>query len=84
MKYDPLREHLSGLHGSSRVRMTFAEIAAIIGEALPPAAFKYREWWANQTDTTRRSWAAAWLDAGFKVEDVHQDPESGWVEFVRQ
>lgn len=80
-KYQPLREYLAERQHMSRVRMTFAEVAAVIGEALPPSAFKYREWWS---DTTNRSQAAAWMDAGFKVDNVQLAGDSGSVEFLRR
>jgi hypothetical protein len=83
-KYDPLREYLTARQHLPRVRMTFAEVAAVLEEPLPDSAFKYREWWANQSNTANRQWAAAWLDAGFVVEDVHQEPGVGWVVFAQQ
>ena len=85
-KYKPLRDYLTARHTMSRVRMSFREVETILEESLPKSAFRYREWWANQSDTTNRQWAAAWLDAGFAVDTVHQDPAArdGWVEFVRR
>ena len=82
-KYEPLHDYLTARQHMQRVRLTFAEVAAVIGDSLPESAFKYREWWANQTNTTNRPQAAAWLAAGFEVDSVHQAPNSGWVEFVR-
>ena len=82
-KYDPLREYLAARQHLPQVRMTFAEVAAVLGEPLPESAFKYREWWANQSNTANRQWAAAWLDAGFVVEDVRQESGAGWVLFAR-
>ena len=83
-KYQPLREHLVARQHLPRVQMTFAEVAAILGEPLPDSAFKYREWWANQSNTANRPQAAAWLDAGFTVAEVHQEPTAGRVVFDRQ
>ena len=83
-KYQPLHEYLVARQHMPRVRMTFADIAAVIGSALPRSAFKHREWWANQSNTTRRSWAAAWLDAGFVVDGLDQAASDGWVEFARR
>jgi hypothetical protein len=82
-KYEPLREYLAARQHLPRVRMTFAEVAKAIGEPLPASAFNHAAWWANQTDTTHRGHAAAWLQAGFKVDSFHQEPTSGWVVFVR-
>ena len=83
-KYQPLHEYLAARQHMPRVRMTFADVAAVIGDALPRSAFEYREWWANQSNTTRRPQAAAWLDAGFVVDGLHQAASDGWVEFARR
>jgi putative addiction module component (TIGR02574 family) len=63
--------------------MTFADVAKVLGEPLPHSAFTYREWWANQTDAANRPQARAWIEAGFSVDEVHQNGNAGWVEFVR-
>lgn len=83
-KYEPLREYLVARQHMPRVRMTFAEVAAVIRDSLPPSAFKHPAWWSNQSNTARRPHAAAWTDAGFKVSSFHQAPEGGWVVFERQ
>lgn len=82
-KYQPLHDYLTARPQVSRVRMTFAEVAEVLGSSLPKSAFTYREWWANQADTRGRPQAAAWQDAGFKVEDVSQEADGGWVVFAR-
>jgi hypothetical protein len=64
--------------------MSFAEIAALLGEPLPRSALEHRAWWSNQTDTSNRPQAAAWVEAGFKVSEVHQELSEGWVEFVKR
>jgi hypothetical protein len=81
-KYQPLREYLAARQNTPRVQVTFAEIEALIGTSLPDSAFKYREWWSNQSDTSNRSQAAAWLNAGFRVESVDQSRRGGFVVFV--
>jgi hypothetical protein len=40
--------------------MTFAEISRFVG-GLPPSAYRYREWWANDHGG-RHVQAHAWLD----------------------
>jgi hypothetical protein len=72
-KYQPLYEYLVARQSVARVRMTFSEVAEVIGAPLPPSAFNDREWWANQTNTANRPQAAAWLEAGFAVGSVHQE-----------
>jgi hypothetical protein len=82
-KYQPLYEYLFARRHMLRVQMMFAEISMVIGAGLPKSAFDHRAWWSNVSNATNRSHAAAWLDAGFLVDSVHQEVESGHVEFVR-
>lgn len=81
-KYQPLQAYLVERRHMPRVRMTFADVAEIIGDALPKSAFTHREWWSNQSDTTNRPQAAAWMGAGFKVDSLQQYADTGVVEFV--
>jgi hypothetical protein len=85
-KYEPLRKYLVELGQVSKKRMTFEEIEEILRAKLPKSALKYREWWANQLNTTSRPQAAAWLDAGFEVNEVHQSESTNdcWVQFRRK
>jgi hypothetical protein len=48
--------------------MTFAEISRLVG-GLPPSAYRYREWWANDHGS-RHVQAHAWLEFGRRVEAV--------------
>ena len=48
--------------------MTFAEVEAVIGEALPPSAFKHRAWWSNNPSNSVVTYA--WLAAGFETSRV--------------
>lgn len=83
-KYHPLRDHLEARRELRRVRLSFDEIARVLGEPLPESALKHRAWWSNQAERQNRPQAAAWMDSGFIVGALHQDPEGGWVEFLRQ
>jgi hypothetical protein len=69
-KYDPLYVHLKRQH-LRRIRMSFKQIEKVIGASLPPSAFEHRAWWANELGGTHVH-ARAWLDAGYRVEDVDQ------------
>jgi hypothetical protein len=80
-KYDALRVYLAARgRAGDTIRMSFAEVASVLGTALPRSALEHRAWWANQTDTDGRAQAAAWTDAGFRVAALDQSP-GGWVEF---
>ncbi|WP_433227933.1 DUF7662 domain-containing protein [Actinomadura formosensis] len=43
--------------------MSFAEVSAVIGAALPDSAAKYSQWWETDPQHTQ----AAWLDAGYQA-----------------
>lgn len=78
-KYDPLREHLTAVSDRDVVRMTFNELAGLVG-SLPASAWQHQAWWGNEVDG-RHVQAHAWLDAGWRVAIVDQRDE--WVEFTR-
>jgi len=80
LKYQPLEDYLADRQNKLVVRLSFPSLETIIAGSLPASAHQYREWWSNQSDTSNRPHAAAWLNAGFKVSRV--DQENGWVEFV--
>lgn len=66
-KYDPLRDYLASSSETSW-RASFAEIEAVLRFALPRSAYAYPAWWSN--DATGHSHSLAWLDAGWKTEQV--------------
>jgi hypothetical protein len=66
-KYALLREHLDRLP-PGRVQLTFSEIGRLVG-GLPPSAHRYPAWWGNEREGSHVQ-AAAWLDAGRRVEKV--------------
>lgn len=83
-KYDPLYEHLQNLPTDQpELALAFSELEKILGASLPNSAFEYREWWSNQADHRNRPQAAAWMAAGFRVEEVHQSRPGGRVRFRR-
>jgi hypothetical protein len=64
-KYEPLSRHLRT--APRPVSMTFAEISRLVG-GLPPSAYRYREWWANDHGG-RHVQAHAWLEFGRQVAE---------------
>lgn len=72
MKYDPLRHYLRQ-QARSRVPMTFQQVESVIGGPLPASARKHRPWWAN--DATGHAHANAWLEAGYRTEQVDMEGE---------
>ena len=83
-KYEPLELYLKNLPASQdELALSFEEVGNIIGQSLPPSAYKHREWWANQTNISNRPQAAAWMKTDFRVYDVRQEQTSGAVIFIR-
>ena len=66
-KYEPLTTYLQKLEQTS-VHMTFEEIEQVIGQKLPPSAFRHRAWWSN--NSTNNVMTNAWLAAGYSTVDV--------------
>ena len=69
-KYQPLLEHLCGSN-QHEVTLTFAQIEALMNEALPESARSKRAWWSKRTKGALQ--ASAWMEAGYRVEDVDLD-----------
>lgn len=68
MKYEPLKQYLSGLpKAKADVTLRFADIEKIIWARLPRSALEYQAWWGNQAYGVQ---APAWTDAGFVVDYV--------------
>lgn len=66
-KYTPLKDYLQA-QITSEVPLSFAEIEALIGAALPASAYKHRPWWANEA--AGHVHAQAWLEAGYEASQV--------------
>ncbi|HWI47214.1 MAG TPA: hypothetical protein VNU45_03185 [Rummeliibacillus sp.] len=67
-KYLPLYEYLSKQQ-ERQIVLTFEEIEEILQAKLPKSAYKYQAWWGNTRSGTYVQ-AAAWLEAGFRVDIV--------------
>ena len=52
-------------------RMTFGEVEKILGFSLPPSAYKYQAWWANNPIPSRHSYV--WISIGWKTEELDLD-----------
>jgi DNA-binding XRE family transcriptional regulator len=63
-KYYPLFEYLRQQPDTVPLELSFAEIEAILGQALPATALTIRAWWANSQTAQGR----AWRDAGWLVD----------------
>jgi hypothetical protein len=80
-KYTPLEHHLNALPISQQeITFSFETIEQILNNTLPPSAYKYQAWWANEKDG-RHVHAHAWMNVGWKIESL--DINAKWVKFVR-
>lgn len=66
-KYEPLTAYLRH-RGDKRIEMDFNEIETVIGDKLPPSAFRHRAWWSN--NPTNSTITDAWLSAGYESSEV--------------
>jgi hypothetical protein len=66
-KYGPLTVFLAARHGR-KVRMTFAEIEAVLGQKLPEKSKSVRAWWSN--NPSNNVMTKAWLAAGYRTAEV--------------
>jgi CBS domain-containing protein len=79
-RYARLALHLRARDADDDVlTFTFEQIAAIIGDRLPQAAYQHRSWWANDSHTHVQS--KQWLEVGWRVASV--DTEAQTVIFAR-
>ena len=77
-RYSKLRDFLVR-RNTSKIRLTFAEIEKTLGRELPNSAREHRAYWANDP---KHSQAKAWLDAGWRAEEL--DLVKQEVSFVRK
>ena len=66
MKYDPLNTFLRQ-NGENRIHLSFSQLESILSFTLGKSPRNHRAWWANGG----HDHAAAWLDAGYKVDEVN-------------
>lgn len=63
-KYSPLEQYLRDLRANQReVALSFEQIERILNDKLPPSAYRYPAWWANEKEGSHVH-ARSWLDAG--------------------
>jgi hypothetical protein len=80
-KYTPLEQYLTALHASQQdVTLAFEQVERILNDKLPPSAYQYQAWWANQKEGSHVE-AFAWVDAGWLVDAVNFAEK--WVRFIR-
>jgi len=76
-KYENLGRKLENV-ATKQVKLTFDEIEKILGFPLPPSAFKFRPWWAN--DKTHVQASDGWINNGWKVNTIDFNDKSVFFE----
>ena len=64
-KYDPLFRYLNA-NRNTQVTLSCSEIENILSAKLPYSAYKFKQWWDNNSHVQSKSWR----DAGYKVDTV--------------
>ena len=64
-KYDPLFRYLNQ-SPNLQVILNYVELEKILSRKLPYSAYKYKQWWDNNSHVQSK----AWRDAGYTVETV--------------
>jgi hypothetical protein len=59
-QYERLGRHL-GAFGQPLIEMSYADVAAVIGDQLPPSAYDHPAWWGSDPNHTQ----SVWLDVGY-------------------
>jgi len=77
-KYTPLYDFLSR-QTASQIIMTYAEVGAILGFELPNSAHTHTMWW----NPAGHPHCQAWIQAGFKVENVAESIRTKIITFNR-
>ncbi len=69
-KYTPLENYLRALPANqTEVRLTFAQIEAILKFKLPASAYEDERWWLHEKEANHIN-LRAWTNAGWKVAHV--------------
>jgi len=80
-KYTPLEHYLRDLpEAQKETTLSFEQIERILNDKLPPSAYQYQAWWANEKEGSHVE-AYAWLNATWQVDTVNFKDK--WVQFVR-
>jgi hypothetical protein len=81
-KYTPLEAHFRALPPTQReVRMSFAQIEAILKTSLPASAYEDTRWWEHETEGNHVN-KRAWAKAGWQVRAV--DVKKQRVRFTKR
>jgi hypothetical protein len=80
-KYTPLEQYLRDLPENQReITLSFERVEQIINDKLPPSAYQYQAWWANEKNPHQPEKQAI-MNAGWKVGTIKLPAR--WVRLLR-
>lgn len=78
-KYDGLERVLAN-SAVDEITLTILDIENAIKDTLPESALRHETWWGNDKTHVQ---ARAWISAGYRVVDIAEPIQSGYVTFSR-
>lgn len=80
-KYTPLEQYLHNFPISQKeVTLAFEQIERILNDKLPPSAYQYQAWWANEKEPHQPEKQAI-MNGGWKVDTINLHEK--WVKLIR-
>jgi len=80
-KYTPLEHYLRDLSFTQKeVTISFEQIERILNDKLPPSAYQYQAWWANEKKPHHPEKIAI-KNAGWKVDTIEFNKK--WMKLIR-
>jgi hypothetical protein len=80
-KYTPLEGYLRNLGETQKEEiLSFEQIEILILDRLPPSAYQYQAWWANEKEPHQPEKQAI-MNAGWRVDTLNLHEK--WVKLVR-
>jgi hypothetical protein len=81
-KYTPLEHYLRDLPiDQKEVTLSFGHIERILGDTLPPSAYRYQAWWANEKNPHQPEKIAI-ANAGWTVDSISLKDK--WIRLLRK
>ena len=71
-RYEKLTKYLRE-RGEKELRLTLSQIQELLGFPLDVSAYRYREFWANCTASTK---AYSWMEAGYEITEIDLKEET--------
>lgn len=81
-KYTPLEKYLRGISETQReLTISFEQVEQILNDKLPPSAYQYQAWWANEKNPHQPEKLAI-MNADWKVDTINL--QGKWIKLIRK